>query len=101
MTTTRFHLPAMLMGAALACAPALAWSQQPYPGQEDHRAKQDAKDAGHEAAQAARDTGHAVKHGTEKAYHSTKRHTRNAAHRTKNAVRGGVNGAREGAHEPQ
>jgi hypothetical protein len=96
----RLQLSALLLGASLACTPALGWSQQPYPGQEDHRPKQDMKNAGHEAKEAARDTGHAVKHGTQKAYHSTKRHTRHAANRTKNTVRGGVNGAREGAHDP-
>jgi hypothetical protein len=98
---TKRPLSAILLGAALAYTPALAWSQQPYPGQEDHRAKQDAKNAGHEAKDAAQDTGRAVKHGTEKAYHSTKRHTKHAAHRTKNAVKGAANGAREGAHDPQ
>lgn len=87
----------MLLGAALACSPALAWAQQPYPGQEDHRPKQDMRNAGHEAQDAAHDTGRAVKHGTQKAYHSTKRHARHAKNRTKNTVRG----AREGAHQPQ
>ena len=98
---TRWQLSALLLSATLACTPALTWSQQPYPGEEDHRPKQDMKNAGHEAKDAARDTGQAVKHGTQKAYHSTKRHTKNAAHRTKNAVKGAANGAREGAHEPQ
>ena len=98
--TTRWQISALVLGAALACTPALGWTQQPYPG-EDHRAKQDARDAGHEARDAARDTGRAVKHGTQKAAHSTKRHTKHAVHKTGNAARGAVNGAREGAHEPQ
>ena len=97
---TKWQLSAMLLSVAMACTPALAWSQEPYPG-EDHRAKQDAKNAGHEAKDAAKDTGRAVKHGTDKAYHSTKRHTKHAAHRTKNAVKGAAEGAREGAHDPQ
>jgi hypothetical protein len=99
--TTKWHLAAWALAGALACTPTLAFSQQPYPGQEDHRAKQDMKNAGQETKDAARDTGRGVQHGTQKAYHSTKRHTKHAAHRTKNAVRGGVNGAREGAHQPQ
>jgi hypothetical protein len=91
----------MVLGTALACTTAPGWSQQPYPGQEDHRAKQDARNAGNEAKDAVKDTGRAVKHGTQKAYHSTKRHTKHGAHRVKNATTGAVNGAREGAHDPQ
>jgi hypothetical protein len=95
----RSHVSALLLAGSLACSP-LAWSQQPYPGQEDHRAKQDIKNAGHEAKDAATDTGRAVKHGSSKAYHSTKKHTKHAAHRTKNAATGAVEGAREGAQNP-
>ncbi len=94
------QVSAIVLGAALACVPAFAWSQQPYPG-EDHTAKQDMKNAGHETKEAARDAGHGVKHGTSKAYHSTKRHTKHAAHRTGNAVKGAYEGAKEGAHNPQ
>jgi hypothetical protein len=94
---TRWHISAWLLGAALACGPAWAWSQQPYPGEEDHRAKQDARNAGQEAKDAARDTGRAVKHGTQKAAHSTKRHAKRAGHRVRNTV----NGAKEGAQQPQ
>jgi hypothetical protein len=86
----------LLLGAALACGPAVAFSQQPYPG-EDHTAKQDMKNAGHESKQAAKDAGQGVKHGAQKA----KRHTKRGWHRTKNATTGAVNGAREGAHNPQ
>ncbi len=98
---TSLQATAVLLSAALVCTPALLWSQQPYPGQEDHRPKQEMKDAGHEAKDAARDTGHAVKHGTQKAYHSTKRHTKRAARKTRDTVRGGVDGAREGARQPE
>jgi hypothetical protein len=93
------ELSTLLLGMALAISPKLAFSQQPYPG-EDHTAKQDAKRAGQETKDAAKDSGRAVKHGAEKAYHSTKRHTKRAAHRTKNAVKGGVEGAKEGSHDP-
>jgi hypothetical protein len=91
----------LLLGTALVCSPAMGWSQQPYPGQEDHTAKQDAKRAGHEAKDSVKDTGRAVKHGTKKAYRSTKYHGKRAAHRTKNATRGAVDGAKEGARNPQ
>jgi hypothetical protein len=93
------QISTLLLGTALAVSPALAFCQQPYPG-EDHTAKQDAKRAGQETKDAAKDSGRAVKHGTQKAYHSTKRHTKRAAHRTKNAVKGAAEGAKEGAHNP-
>lgn len=95
MKMTR-QMSAILLGAALTCVPAFAFSQQPYPG-EDHQAKQDMKNAGHETKQAAKDAGQGVKHGAQKA----KRHTKRGWHRTKNATTGAVNGAREGAHNPQ
>ena len=94
------QISTLLLGTALALTPMMAFSQQPYPG-EDHTAKQDAKNAGHETKEAAKDTGRAVKHGTKKAYHSTKRHTKNAAHRTKNAVKEGAEGVKDGAKNPQ
>lgn len=108
---TKRSISALLLSTALACSPAIAFSQQSYPG-EENRPKQDMKNAGHDTKDAARDTGrdtkdaardagHGVKHGTQKAYHSTKRHTKHAAHRTGNAIKGGVNGAREGSHNPQ
>lgn len=94
------NLSAFALGAALSVVPALAWGQQPYPG-EDHTAKQDMKNAGHETKNAARDTGEGVKHGTQKAYHSTKQHTKHAWHKTENTTKGAVNGAKEGAHQPE
>lgn len=97
---TRTYISALVLGAALTCAPAIGFGQQPYPG-EDHTAKQDMKNAGHEAKDAAKDTGRGIKHGTKKAYHSTKRHTKHAAHRTGNAVKGAYNGAKDGAQNPQ
>jgi Ni/Co efflux regulator RcnB len=100
MMKTKPLISALLLSASLACLPAIALSQQSYPG-EENRPKQDMKNAGHDTKDAARDTGHGVKNGTQKAYHSTKRHTKHAAHRTGNAVKGGVNGAREGSHNPQ
>lgn len=82
------------------CGPALGWSLQAYPSQ-DSGAKQDMKDAGHETKDAAKDTGHAIDHGTKKAYHKTKRGTKKAWHKTEDTSRGAVNGAKEGAKQPE
>jgi Ni/Co efflux regulator RcnB len=98
--TTRRKLSALILGAALVCAPALGWSQQSTPSQ-DSGAKQDMKDAGHESKNAVKDAGHGVKQGTKKAYHSTKRGTKKGWRKTKSTTRGAVNGAKEGAREPQ
>jgi hypothetical protein len=97
---TKSKLSALFLGATLVCGSALGWSQQPYPGQ-DSGAKQDMKNAGHETKNAAKDAGHGVKQGTKKAYHSTKRGTKKAWRKTKNTTTGAVNGAKEGAHQPQ
>ena len=94
---TKWQISAFLLAGALACSPAITWSQQPYPGEENHQAKQDMRNAGHETKDAVQDTGRGMKHGTQKAYHSTKRHARHA----KNKVKNTVNGAREGARQPQ
>jgi len=96
---TKLQLPAIFLGAALMCAPALGWSQQ-YPNQ-DSGAKQDMKDAGHETKNAAKDAGHGVKQGTKKAYHKTKRGTKKAWRKTKDTTKGAVNGAKEGAKTPE
>ena len=88
----RRHSVAFLLGAVLASAPALAWSQD--------SAKQDMKAAGHETKNAAKDAAHGTKKGTEKAYNSTKRGTKKAWHKTKNTTKGAVEGGKEGAHEP-
>jgi Ni/Co efflux regulator RcnB len=85
----------LLFAAALACSPITALAQH----EEDHRAKQDMRDAGHETKEAAKDTGRGVKHGTEKAYHSTKRGTKKAWNKTKDTTNGAVRGAKEGAHQ--
>jgi hypothetical protein len=92
--TTKRKLSAWILGGALVCGPALGWSQ-------DTGAKQDMKDAGHETKNAAKDTGHAVKQGTKKAYHKTKHGTQKAWHKTKNTTTGAVNGAKEGAKQPE
>jgi hypothetical protein len=98
MKMTR-QFSAIVLGAALASTPALAWGQQSNPN-EGQQAKHDARKAGQETKGAARDTGRAVKHGSKKAYHSTKRATRHAARKTKNTTRGAYNGAKQGAQQP-
>lgn len=97
---TRAQVTTLLLGAALAFGPALAWSQETTPPPDHRTAKQDMRDAGRDTKDAGRDTGHAVKKGAKHAYHSTKRHTKKAWHKTKNTVRGAKDGAEEGAHQP-
>jgi hypothetical protein len=92
---TKWHVPAILLGALLAGGPTLGWSQQ------DTGPKQDMKDAGHETKDAAKDVGHATKKGTKKAYHATKNGTKKVWHKTKNTTKGAVDGAKEGSREPQ
>ena len=82
------------------CGPAFGWSQPSSPSQ-DSGAKQDMKDAGHESKDAAKDAGHSVKQGTKKAYHATKHGTKKAWHKTKDTTEGGVNGAKQGARQPE
>ena len=107
---TKHQLSALFLGAALACGPALGWSQP--TSSQDTGAKQDMKNAGHETKNAAKDAGHGVqqgtkkgydstKSGTKKAYHSTKHGTKKAWHKTKNTTKGAVNGGEEGARQPQ
>lgn len=113
------YLTAIVLGAALVCAPALGWSQ---PSQ-DSGAKQDLKAAGHETKDAAKDVGHGVKkgttkavhatehgtkktvdateHGTKKAAHATEHGTKKAWEKTKSTTKGAVKGGEEGAKKPQ
>ena len=98
--TTKRQLSALFLGAALVCGPALGWSQESTPSQ-DNSAKQDMKNAGHETKDAANDAGNGVKHGTKRAYHKTKHGTKKAWHKTKNTTTGAVDGAKEGAHQPE
>lgn len=91
--------PSILLGAAMACTPALIRAQDaPH---QDSGAKQDMRDAGHETKNAAKDAGHGVKQGTKKAYHKTKHGTKKAWHKTKSTTKGAVEGAKEGARQPQ
>jgi len=91
----------VLLGTALVCAPAVGFSQQQPAPSQDTGAKQDMKDAGHETKDAVKDAGHSVKQGTKKAYRKTKRGTKKAWHKTKDTTTGAVNGAKEGAKQPQ
>jgi hypothetical protein len=93
-----WHFATMFLGAALAFGPSATWSQQTAPPPDSP--KQDLKDAGRDTAQAARDTGHGVKQGTKKAYHSTKNGTKKAWNKTKNTTTGAVDGAKQGAKQP-
>jgi hypothetical protein len=98
------QITTFLLAGALVCVPGLASSQPINPAQESTEgsaAKQDMKKAGHETKNAVKDAGHATKEGTKKAYHSTKRGTTKAWHKTKNTVKGGAEGAKEGAQQPQ
>jgi Ni/Co efflux regulator RcnB len=90
----------VLLGTVLVFAPALGFSQQPAPSQ-DPGAKQDLNDAGQKTKDAARDAGHSVQTGTKKAYHKTKRSTKKAWRKTKSTTTGAVDGAKEGAKQPQ
>jgi ribulose kinase len=99
MKTTR-QVSAFLLGAALVCAPALGFSQDSTPRQ-DNTAKQNMKNAGQDTKNAAKDAGQGTKQGTKKAYHKTKSGTKKAWHKTKNTTTGAVNGGKEGAKEPQ
>jgi hypothetical protein len=97
------HISTILLAGALVCVPVLASAQSPAPAQDPQNPtpKQDMKNAGHEAKNAAKDAGHATKEGTKKAYHATKRGTKKAWGKTKNTVKGGAEGAKEGAQQPQ
>ncbi len=97
------QLSALLLAGALVCAPGLASSQPLAPTQDPQNPgpKQDMKNAGHEAKNAAKDVGHGTKEGTKKAYHSTKRGTKKAWRKTKSTVKGGAEGAKQGAQQPQ
>jgi len=92
-----------LLAGSLVCVPGLAAGQPLNPSQESAEgsaAKQDMKKAGHETKNAAKDAGRATKEGTKKAYHSTKKGTKKAWHKTKNTVKGGAEGAKDGARQP-
>ena len=98
---TKNQIFALVIGATLVCGPALGFGQPSAALSQDSGAKQDMKDAGHETKEAAKDAGHSVKQGTKKAYHSTKRGTKKAWHKTKDTTKGAVNGAKEGAKQPE
>jgi len=93
-----------VLAGTLVCVPGFASSRPPNGAQESPEgsaAKQDMKNAGHETKNAVKDAAHGTKEGTKKAYHSTKRGTKKAWHKTKNTVKGGAEGAKEGAQQPQ
>jgi hypothetical protein len=101
------QLSALILGAAMLCGPALglagqsatasgAQSTTPSTG-----AKQDMKDAGADTKAAAKDTANGTKKGTKKAYNSTKKGTKKVYNKTKSTTKGAVEGAKEGAAQPQ
>ena len=73
-------LSAMSLGAALAFAPTLGWSQTSSSSQDDG-VKHDAKAAGHDTKDAAKDAGHGVKQGATTAAQATESGTKKAAQR--------------------
>jgi hypothetical protein len=95
---------AIILGAALLCAPAFTLAQS----STDSGAKRDMKDgkdhvksAGRQTKYAAQDAGQGTKQGTKKAFHKTKRGTKKAYNKTKDTTKGAVNGAKEGAKTPE
>lgn len=100
--TRQNQLSAFLLATVLACAPALALGQQSTnTSRHTNTAGQDMRNAGHDTANGARDAGHATEKGTKKAYHKTRTGTKKAYHKTKNTTQGAVQGAKDGAHQPQ
>lgn len=89
----------MFMTAALICGAAVGLGA--LAAAQDSGAKQDMKNAGHDTKNAARSAGHGVKQGTKKAYHKTKHATKKAYHKTANTTKGAVNGAKQGAKQPE
>lgn len=92
-------LGTLLLTAALLGGPAIAFSQS--SNQDPRTPRQDMHDAGQDAKQAAKDTGHATKKTTRKAYNKTKRGTKKAYNKTKDTTKGAVDGAKEGARQPE
>ncbi len=93
-------LPVVVCGALLLCGISGAWATQTAPSQ-DTSAKQDMKNAGHATKTAAKDAGQGTKKGTAKAYNKTKSGTKKAVNKTKSTTKGAVEGAQEGAKQPQ
>lgn len=100
MNTMR-TLSTFLLGSALTVSTAFVNAQETTPHQDMHNAGQDLHTAGHETKQAAKDTGHATKKETKKGYNKTKAGTKKAYNKTKDTTKGAVEGAKEGAHQPE
>jgi len=91
---------AFVLATALIAAPAAGFSQ-PTPPTQDSGAKQDMKNAGTDTKNATKSAVNGTKQGTKKAYHKTKRGTKKAYHKTKSTTTGAVDGAKQGAKQPQ
>jgi hypothetical protein len=102
-------LSALLLGAALISTPAFAIvhksDPQDTPKQDIKAAGQDTKNAADKSADATKNgtqkAYHSTKRGTKKAYHSTKHGTKKAWNKTKSTTTGAVDGAKQGAKQPQ
>ena len=114
---------AILLGAALACAPAFGSGQQssgssssgapssvvstgtakPRPSGDAKPTsgpKQSMRTAGSDTKNAAKNATQGAKQGTQKAYNTTKSGTKKVASKTTNTTKGAVNGAKSGAKQP-
>jgi hypothetical protein len=98
-------ISAVVMGVALACWAAPAWSQPATP-QQDNGVKHDLKTAGHKTKDAGKDVAHGTKtvakdtsKDTKKAAHATAHGTKKVWHKTKDVTKGAVHGAKEGAKD--
>lgn len=109
-------ISAVVMGVALACWAAPAWSQPATPQQDSgvkhdlkkfgHKTKDVGKDAAHGTKKAAKTTGRdtekvakATGKDTKKAAHATAHGTKKAWEKTKDTTKGAAHGAKEGAEK--
>jgi hypothetical protein len=102
---TSSRTSALLLAVALVASPALGWTQSSSSSStssssQDTGAKQDMKNAGQDTKSATKNAAQGTKQGTKKAYNATKNGTDKAANKTKNTTKGAVQGAKDGAKQP-
>ena len=90
----------ILLAAVLVAGPVVIVGQTTPAPAQDSSAKQDLKDAGRDTKNAAKDAGNGIKKGTKTAARKTKNGTKKAWNKTKNTTTGAVDGAKEGAKQP-
>jgi hypothetical protein len=102
---TMYRISVFLLGFALAASASLVWGQHATTTDETIRheksAHQNMHDAGQNTKEAAKDVGEGTKKETKKAYHETKKGTKKAYNKTKNTTKGAMEGAKEGARQPE